>query len=289
MYRTIAAFLVVLVGVAASAGAQAKPQPPPTTAKPPQTTKPAQPTPPQTKPVQPSPARPTTKPAQQPIDRIYVSVNGAFQTGGSDFSETVTFTENAESGTFSTDYDVKSGPAFNISVGASLWRNIGVGVGVTRFSKNTPTALSASVPHPFFFNRPRTVDGEVAGITREELAVHIQARATFVPRRNMQAVVFAGPSFFNVKQGIVNDFEITEAYPFDTAAFSRGISTEVDESKVGVNVGADVGYFFTRQVGVGGSVQWAGTTIDAPASGSTGTLEIKAGGFQAGGGLRLRF
>lgn len=261
MYRTAAAFMMVLLGVAASAAAQAKPP-------------------------QPGPPRPAPPPA---IDRIYISVNGAFQTAGDDFGENVTFTENAESGTFSTDYDVKSGPAFNISVGAGLWRNIGVGVGVTRFSKNTPTAINASVPHPFFFNRPRTVDGEVAGIKREELAVHVQARATFVPTDRIQAVVFAGPSFFSVKQGIVNDFEITETFPYDTASFSRGITTEVDESKVGFNVGADVGFFFTRQVGVGGSVQWAGTTIDAPASGGTGTFEIKAGGFQAGAGLRLRF
>jgi hypothetical protein len=268
MTRTAAAFVVILLGTAASAAAQAKP--------------------PQTTPAPPAPTRPT-RPAPQPIDRIYVSVNGAFQTGGSDFGETVTFRENAEDGNFTTDYEVKSGPAFNISVGAGLWRNIGVGVGVTRFSKNTPTVLSASVPHPFFFNRQRSVEGDVAGIKREELAVHVQARATFVPSPRIQAVVFAGPSFFSVKQDVVNDFEITETYPYDTASFSRGLTTQVDESKIGFNVGADVGYFFTRQVGVGGSVQWAGTTIDAPASSGTGTFDIKAGGFQAGGGLRLRF
>jgi hypothetical protein len=262
MSRTATAFMMVLLGAASFAGAQVRPG-------------------------QPAPARPA--PAAPPIDRIYVSINGAYQTGGDSFGETVTFRENAEDGRFTTDYEVKSGPALNVSVGAGLWRNIGVGVGVTRYSKNTPTALNAAVPHPFFFNRPRTVDGDVAGLEREELAVHVQARATFVPTDRIQAVVFAGPSFFSVKQGIVNDFEITETYPYDTATFSRGITTDVDESKIGFNVGADVGYFFTRQVGVGGSVQWAGTTIDAPASGGTGTFEIKAGGLQAGGGLRLRF
>jgi hypothetical protein len=271
MRRISAAFMIVFLGVAASAAAQTKPTPP--------------------KPTQPTPARPSqVKPGRpQPIDRIYVSVNGAFQTAGDDFGETVTFRENAEDGRFSTDYRVKSGPALNLSVGASVWRNIGVGVGVTRYSKNTPTEFTASVPHPFFFNRPREVEGEVAGIEREELAVHVQARATFVPTPRIQAVVFGGPSFFKVKQGIVNDFEITEEYPYDTATFSRGLFTTVDESKIGFNVGADVGYFFTRQVGVGGSVQWAGTTIDAPASGSTGSLEIRAGGLQVGAGLRLRF
>ena len=279
MYRTSVAFMIVLLGLAASAAAQAKPtQPTPA--------KPTQPTPAKPTPARPGQAKPTPP---QPIDRIYVSVNGAFQTGGDNFGETVTFRENAEDGRFTTDYEVKSGPALNVSVGAGLWRNIGVGVGVTRYSKNTPTTFSASVPHPFFFNRPRDVEGEVAGITREELAVHVQARATFVPTRRVQAVVFGGPSFFTVKQGIVNDFEISEMYPYDTATFNRGISTNVDESKIGFNVGADVGYFFTRQVGVGGSVQWAAATIDAPASGGTGSFDIKAGGLQVGAGLRLRF
>ena len=279
MHRTSVAFMIVLLGLAASAAAQAKPtQPTPA--------KPTQPTPAKPTPARPGQAKPTPP---QPIDRIYVSVNGAFQTGGDNFGETVTFRENAEDGRFTTDYEVKSGPALNVSVGAGLWRNIGVGVGVTRYSKNTPTAFSASVPHPFFFNRPRDVEGEVAGITREELAVHVQARATFVPTRRVQAVVFGGPSFFTVKQGIVNDFEISEMYPYDTATFNRGISTNVDESKIGFNVGADVGYFFTRQVGVGGSVQWAAATIDAPASSGTGSFDIKAGGLQVGAGLRLRF
>jgi hypothetical protein len=274
MYRTAAAVVIVLLGAASAAGAQAKP-----TA--------------QAKPAPPTPARPAgaaqrARPAQ-PFDRIYVSVNGAFQTGGDNFGETVTFRENAEDGTFTTDYDVESGPAFNISVGGALTRQFAIGVGVTRYSKSTPTALSASVPHPFFFNRPRTVDGDVAGITREELAVHVQARALFTPRPKIQAVVYAGPSFFKVKQGIVNDFEITETYPYDTATFSRGVTTTADESKLGFNVGADVGYFFTRQVGVGGSVQWSRATIEAPASDGTGSFELKAGGLQLGGGLRLRF
>ena len=263
--RTAAAVVVILLGVAASAGAQAKPT--------------------QAKPAQPRPA----PRAAQPTDRIYISINGAFQTGAEDFGETVSFLENAENGTFSTEYNVESGPALNISAGATIWRNIGVGVGVTRFSHSTPISLTASVPHPFFFNRARPISGDIGGLKREELAVHVQARANFTPSPKIQAVLFGGPSFFSVNQGIVNDFEISETYPYDTATFSGGVTTTVDESNVGFNVGADVGYFFTRQIGVGGSVQWSGTTIDMPASGGTGTFELKAGGLQAGGGLRLRF
>ena len=156
---------MILLGVAASAGAQAKPT--------------------QAKPAQPRPA----PRAAQPTDRIYISINGAFQTGAEDFGETVSFLENAENGTFSTEYNVESGPALNISAGATIWRNIGVGVGVTRFSHSTPISLTASVPHPFFFNRARPISGDIGGLTREELAVHVQARANFTPSPKIQAVL----------------------------------------------------------------------------------------------------
>lgn len=265
MTRTVAAVVAILLGAAATAGAQAKPTPP--------------------RPAQSAPARP----AARPTERIFVSINGAYQVAGDDFAEDVTFTRYSETGRFSTDYDVKSGPAFNISAGGTVWRNLAIGVGVSRYSKDTPVEFTASVPHPFFFSRPREVSAEIDNLKREELAVHVQARVMFQPSPRIQGMVFGGPSFFKVKQGIVTDFEIVEAYPYDTATFSRAITTTVDESKVGFNVGADVGYFFTRQVGIGGIVQFSSATVEAPASSGTGTVEIKAGGLQVGGGLRLRF
>ena len=144
------------------------------------------------------------------------------------------------------------------------------------------------MPHPFFFNQGRQVSGAI-DTTREELAVHVQVRALLpLKNRRMQAMVFGGPSFFDVKQDLVSDFEITETYPYDTATFSRGMTTTAKESKIGFNAGADVGYFFSRQVGVGATVQFAGATIDLDAPGG-GTVEVKAGGLQVGGGLRLRF
>ena len=156
MYRTSAAFMIVLLCITASAGAQAKPTQP-TPAKPAQPTpvKPTQPTP--AKPTQPTSARPgQAKPTpRQPIDRIYVSVNGAFQTGGENFGETVTFRENAEDGRFTTDYEVKSGPALNISVGyrasaivAGLLFMFAIAVGHA-IRESTPAQLMGGVARQF--------------------------------------------------------------------------------------------------------------------------------------------
>jgi|SoiMethySBSTD1v2_1073268.scaffolds.fasta_scaffold02870_20 outer membrane protein with beta-barrel domain len=223
-----------------------------------------------------------------PIDRIFVSIDGVYQTGGEDFTDSKTFVRNAEDGSFATNYSVESGPAFNVSGGVHLTQKLAVGVGVSRFSHSTPTSITASVPHPFFFDRDRALAGDIGGLTREELAVHVQARLVIPVSRRLQATVFGGPSFFRVTQDIVNDFTYTESYPFDTAALASTVTSSVNESALGFNVGADLSYFFTPQLGLGGTVQVVGANVDMPSAGS-GTVDASAGKLQAGAGLRLRF
>jgi hypothetical protein len=227
--------------------------------------------------------------AQRPTfrDRGYIVVNGGYQTSSNDFQNGSTFRANVEDGTFTTDYEVKGGPTLDIAGGVFLSRRLAVGAGVTRFSRSTPSTLTGSVPHPFFFNRPRDVTGDVAGIKREELAVHIQARAIAPINPRLQVMAFGGPSFFQVKQGMVTNFTWSEAYPFDAASFSNATTVGGKGSKVGFNVGADVAFFFSRQVGVGGTIQFSTATVDI--DDAIEPQELRAGGLTAGGGLRLRF
>jgi hypothetical protein len=237
---------------------------------------------------QPRPAPGATPARRRPMlpERVFISVGGVFQIGANDFVDSATVRENAENGRLETDYNVGAGPAFDVSGGVVVWRNLALGVGLTRFSKSTVTSLNASVPHPFFFNQLRSVTGEFSG-TRKELAVHIQAKGIFPLSNRTLFTVFGGPSFFEVEQSIVSDFDYTESYPFDTATFSRAIADTQSESKIGFNVGGDFSYFFSRQVGVGVTAQYAGATVEMTVP--SGTADVKAGGGQIGGGLRLRF
>jgi len=232
------------------------------------------------------PARPVTRPRPALPERVFISVNGVYQVGSNDFRDTTTIRRNAEDGRFETDYSVGAGPAFDISGGGLVWRNLAVGIGVSRFSTSTPTAVSASVPHPFFFNQPRSVTGDFSG-TRQEVAVHVQVRGVFPVSPRLLVTIFGGPSFFKVDQDIVSDFNFTETYPFDTATFTSAVSSSQSESKAGINLGGDVGYFFSRQVGVGVTVMYSGATVQMTVP--SGTADVKAGGGQIGGGLRLRF
>lgn len=223
-----------------------------------------------------------------PVSRGFVVVNGGYQLTTNDFGDGATKRENAEDGRFDTTYEVKTGAAFDIAGGGVLWRQLGVGVGVSRFSVSTPSALTATIPHPFFFSRPRSVSGDVTGLKREELAVHVQARGVFPLGTHVQVMVFGGPSFFRIKQDVITDYSYNESYPYDDASFNAATITTASASKAGFNAGGDVAFFFTSQLGVGATVQFARTTVDLPGGGNA-TQEVKAGGGQAGGGLRLRF
>ena len=218
----------------------------------------------------------------------FVVVNGGYQLTANDFADGAIRRENAEDGRFDTTYAVKSGPTFDLAGGGILWRQLGIGVGVSRFSVSTPSSVTGTVPHPFFFNQARRVTGDVSGLTREELAIHIQARGVFPVGSHLQVMVFGGPSFFKVKQGVVTDFTVTEQDPFDSATFKSATTTSASASKMGFGGGGDVTFFFARQIGVGGTVQFAGTTVEVPAAGGV-TQDVKVGGVKAGGGLRVRF
>ena len=209
--------------------------------------------------------------------RGFVVVNGGYQLTINDFSDSAVKRENAEDGRWNTKYVVNGGVAIDVAAGAIVWRRLGVGVGVSRFSVATPASLRATVPHPFFFNQPRSVNGEATRLKREEMVIHVQVRGVLPVGDRLQVMVFGGPSFFQITQGVITDFSYTDSYPYDTATFSASTTTNASVSKLGFHVGGDVAFFFTKQVGIGATVQFAGTSVVLPAAGGA-TQSVKVGG-----------
>jgi hypothetical protein len=96
-------------------------------------------------------------------------------------------------------------------------------------------------------------------------------------------MIFGGPSQFTVRQTVVTAVGFSESFPYDEAQFTSATVSTEEESKTGFNVGADVAYYFTRNLGVGGIVRFARASVTF----SSG--EVDAGGVIVGGGVRLRF
>ncbi len=221
-------------------------------------------------------------PAATPTERVIVSINASYLTASQTFDETRTFDLNAETASFTSDYAVEAAVGVDAGAFVRVWRGLAAGVAFTSYSDSRDIAIDGTLPHPLKFNSSRTISGTAAG-DHEETAVHLQIAYIVPVGKKMSVVVFGGPSFFTVKQSVVTAIQFSEAYPYDEATFSGATVATEEESKTGFNVGADVAYYFTKNVGVGGIVRFS-------AAKTTFSLgDVDAGGALIGGGVRLRF
>lgn len=221
-------------------------------------------------------------------DRGYASADAVYRVTTSSFAGTAHPVDFAEPSEVDTTYRSPVAPGFDVGGGVRVWRSLAVGVDVSRFSKSATAGVSAQVPHPFFFGRPRPVSGSAASLTRHETAVHAQALWMILVSPRWQAAVFGGPSWFSVAQDLVRDVSISQTYPYDAAAFTGVVTDRASTSRIGFNVGADVTRLITHRVGLGVSAALSHARVRLAAGGSD-AVSVDAGGAHVGGGIRFRF
>src|SRR5258705_13020322 len=224
--------------------------------------------------------------AQPPslTDRVYVAVSGWYQGGSASFTDVARPVTFAEPARVDTTYSVKGAAGFDAGGGVRVWQNIAVGVDVSRFSKSGRGSVAAQIPHPFFFNRPRTVSGDASDLRRVETAVHAQL-AWIVPLKpRWQLAIAGGPSWFTIDQDLITDVTLTQSYPYDTAEFAGVTSARRSASQIGFNAGGDLDYMPRRHVGLCIGVTFSHATVALSA-----TVSTDAGGLHRGGRLRFRF
>ena len=226
--------------------------------------------------------------AQSWSERVLISVNGAYQSTTNDFSDRFEFEKNLETGSTDVDYPVQAGFVFDGGASVRLWKNLAAGVSVSYFTRDDSASTTSSIPHPFFFQQPRTVSGDATGVKRTETAVHVQAVYLVNPGGRLRMAFSGGPTFFNLEQDLVTEVRVTEAYPYDTVTFAAAEKRKESGSTVTFNVGADLMWMLSRQFGVGGLVRFSPASVDLSAPGNR-TISVDAGGVYAGGGIRILF
>jgi hypothetical protein len=226
--------------------------------------------------------------AQDEDARVRIGVNGGVQLGGASVAQNFTLVKNVENGTVAVDIPPKTAPLFDVDAWVRLVGRVGVGVAFSSATRSDEAAITASVPHPFFYNQLRAINGTQSDIKGQERAVHIDLVVLAAATPQLELAVFGGATSFTVKQDLVTDIAYIEAYPYDTAEFRTAITTRASTSKLGYNAGADVTWSFSEHIGVGGLFRFsrASVTYDV-ASGDEASATL--GGLQAGGGLRVRF
>ena len=240
----------------------------------------------------------TAQPA--PADRLVVRLDFGSRTASRTFAATREFPVFSEQGLFEADYEIGGGGIVDGGVSFLIWRNLAVGLDVSSYRSSNSALLTSEVPHPFFFDLPRTTTGVAGGLVRKELGVHV--RAMWVMQLADWLVVSAsgGPSLINAQQDLVASVEHTEVgFPFDDVIFTGHTATAQSSNTVGVNVGVDVDTFVLdrlpflnryevlKRVGIGLLLRYLRGSVDVQVGDVP--VEVDLGGLQLTGGLRFRF
>jgi hypothetical protein len=221
-------------------------------------------------------------------DHGFVTVGFGAQTRTAESTDVRVVPLHAEDATFETRYGARGGTAFGLGGGAHVWRGVWVGGAWASTSHRHDVAASASLPHPFRFNEPRTIEGSRGDLKREETSLHLQVMYRTRIASRVTVGVFAGPSWITSTRSLVKEVRYDEEYPYDSAAF-EGMSI-VNASATGrtVGYGASVSVEVVGPLSVGVEVRRAATDVnfENPAG---GTQRATVGGTQALGGVVVRF
>lgn len=214
-------------------------------------------------------------------DKGYVSVNVGVQVGSRDLSTDQTFPLYEETASVSSTQEVKGGGFFDVGGAYRVYgNNLLAGAAFSRTSSDSNASITASVPDPVFFDRPRNVTSTHSGLKHSENALHLSAIWMMPVANKLDVAVFGGPTIFWVAQDIISSLSAQEPGPVVTAQ-----TAEVKKTTGGIHFGVDVQYVVARKWAVGGLARysWGSASIEGA------NEDLTVGGFQLGIGARLRF
>jgi hypothetical protein len=214
-------------------------------------------------------------------DRLFVNFNVAVQAGGHDANTTFTSVVFQEDSTVSVNRTIKSGPMYDFAAGMRLTGRIGLAATVTTWKKASDGVAEASIPHPIFYDQPRIISGSVAGMQHQETWVGVLGTWLMPLTGKFDLMLMGGPAVAFVVHEVPTSVNVSE-----TSAGPEIRVTLVTENKQlwGYQVGGDVRYHLTSRLGVGGFARMSGATGHI-----RDVARLELGGFEAGGGVRVRF
>lgn len=228
--------------------------------------------------------------------RGYIEVSGGAQGGSHLLTETTTFTLYDEQASIVAAQNYGGGPLLGVGGGVTVWKNLLVGATFTRTRDTMDTVLTARVPNPLFLNRFRDAELRDGNLRQVERVVHVSATWMLPLREDLAIGVSFGPSFASVSHEFARDVRITEtAGPpmFESVAISDPAFVRNSGSGTTVHVGANLAYDLPYRIGrtgrIGASLGIRYFTGEVSMSGAAGTVDVKYGGPQVTGGVRLGF
>jgi hypothetical protein len=204
--------------------------------------------------------------------------------GGQMPSHTLTAETNpeiyGEPASFVSSQDVGGGFFFDVSGGYKIWRNLLVGLGYTHVASEDTLALQASVPDQFQTDSPRAVSTSFSGAKHSQNSLHLMGTWMVPFTDKVDFGIQLGPTIFFARQDLPQDLQVQEPTPT-----LSGSLTSKNKTTVGLHFGVDALYTITPRYAAGVLARYTWGSVDFGDSSESLTL----GGFQLGGGVRVRF
>lgn len=232
-----------------------------------------------------------TAPAGVPAEsgRFTVSLNGGFQISKQDFTRNTSFTLYDEQATIDiAQTDIEGGGLLDAGASYRFGRNLGVGASYSFLRSVGDGAVTGSIPHPLLFDTFRTVSHTATDLEHKEQGIHVYATWLMPFTDKVDFTFSAGPSFFNISQDFIRGITISEAPPFTSVTIDEVQLVSLKQNGIGFNVGADASYRVTRMIGVGVLARYTRGSAEFTLN-EGDVADVKAGGFQIAGGVRVRF
>lgn len=213
-------------------------------------------------------------------DRGFVNVNAGVKTGAKQVETTLAFPLYDETATIETTREVADGFLWDVTGGYRVWKNLAIGASVAGRSANGDGVTVASIPHPVFYDQPRSVSGAISGMKHRELWGSLLAVWVFPVTSELEIMAMAGPTVVRVEHELAGGATVTEAA---TPGVVVSLDT-VSKSVWGFTAGIDGRYMITSRFGLGAFARYSGAKVNL-----TSTTKLDVGGLQMGAGLRIRF
>ncbi len=226
--------------------------------------------------------------------RLHLHVNGAYQPTVRRYDWARMFQAYGEQAQFVSRAEFEGQGHVNAGGAFRVWRGLEVGASYTQVSRSGTAEVTGTVPHPLDVGRDRTVPARTLALPHRQRATHVYASWRVEVRDGWSVALSAGPTYFNLRQGVVANVTASEAGGPPFAGVNVHIDTgEHTRNGVGFNAGADFMVILTPagmqpRLGVGYFVRLGLGSIDIPSSADT-SHAYYVGGVQTGAGLRVQF
>ena len=222
--------------------------------------------------------------------RFRLHVNGAAQGGSRGMTDRFGYRAYGEDVQLQSVHTIGRTGVMDAGGSVRVWRDLSVGASYGQAATSDATIVSGVVPHPIRHDAFRELPPHALSFNHRPRVTHPFLAWRLPVGERIDASFFAGPSLYNVTQGVVTNVTAREAGgpPFAVVQVDQVQVGEHTRNTVGGHVGVDVTYMPTRHFGVGFLVRYATGSVDLPSAG-TGRLVLRVGGVEVGGGIRIRF